>query len=312
MLQEYALEPIVLDNWKDFRFFTSIFGPDKGRMISRFPAKWKDIVYKICSESNGFRELELGRVQIILSEQVYGFERKFVRSSRYYDSNIDWIGNAKKSNTIKPFHSIIVKNNEINCLKADDIDENSDCLFVDTSPVIRNPNEMVKRFIPFFQFSNEILFIDPYFDPSSFRYYLAFRVYFYHLFRISKTFKRIEIHAKMPRSINSYDDYINNFANNLESHIPNGREIDVYIWDTFYQEENFHPRYILTEVGGLSVDYGLDKGQDNETTDIKLLSTPTHQERYTSFQKSSSKFYLDKQITFKRIQIIIYTLSIGS
>ena len=33
-----------------------------------------------------------------------------------------------------------------------------------------------------------------------------------------------------------------------------------------------HARYILTDVAGLSFDYGLDTGKAGQTTDVKLLA----------------------------------------
>ena len=49
MLSEYALDPELLSNWKDFRFFASQFGAAQGRLISRFPKKWKGLVMEAAS-----------------------------------------------------------------------------------------------------------------------------------------------------------------------------------------------------------------------------------------------------------------------
>ena len=44
MLAEYALDPELLSNWRDFRFYISQFGASQGRMISRYPKHWKRLV----------------------------------------------------------------------------------------------------------------------------------------------------------------------------------------------------------------------------------------------------------------------------
>ena len=35
--------------------------------------------------------------------------------------------------------------------------------------------------------------------------------------------------------------------------------------------EDLHSRYILTNLGGIRIEHGLDEGQEGETTDVSLL-----------------------------------------
>ena len=57
MIYEYALEPRLLNNWKDFRYFTEKFSFYEGRLISRFPKRWKRDVYALLSECESSRML---------------------------------------------------------------------------------------------------------------------------------------------------------------------------------------------------------------------------------------------------------------
>jgi hypothetical protein len=50
MFYEYALKPSLLNNWKDFRYFTEKFGIAQGRLISRYPKRWKRMVYESLCE----------------------------------------------------------------------------------------------------------------------------------------------------------------------------------------------------------------------------------------------------------------------
>lgn len=64
MLYEYALEPALLNNWKDFRYFAEKFGVSRGRMIARYPKRWKRLVYE--PPANG-GEIERKRIEEGLS-----------------------------------------------------------------------------------------------------------------------------------------------------------------------------------------------------------------------------------------------------
>jgi hypothetical protein len=44
------LKPSLLNNWKDFRYFTEKFGIAQGRLISRYPKRWKRMVYESLCE----------------------------------------------------------------------------------------------------------------------------------------------------------------------------------------------------------------------------------------------------------------------
>ena len=37
MIYEFALEPKLLNNWKDYRYFVEKFGVQHGRLISSYP-----------------------------------------------------------------------------------------------------------------------------------------------------------------------------------------------------------------------------------------------------------------------------------
>ena len=60
MLYEYALEPDLLNNWKDFRYFTEKFGVSRGRLLSPFPKRWKRLVYESLANCG---EIERKRIE---------------------------------------------------------------------------------------------------------------------------------------------------------------------------------------------------------------------------------------------------------
>jgi hypothetical protein len=74
MLHEYALEPALLDNWKDFRYFTEKFCVSRGRMIARYPKRWKRLVYESLSNCGEIerKRIEEGLIEFHLNSFTMG------------------------------------------------------------------------------------------------------------------------------------------------------------------------------------------------------------------------------------------------
>ena len=47
--------------------------------------------------------------------------------------------------------------------------------------------------------------------------------------------------------------------------------------------ENFHARYVMTELGGIRFDVGLDEGEPGETTDVSILPATLYARRWHDF-----------------------------
>ena len=71
MIKEYALDPQVMASWDNFRFFSSQFGCQYGRMISKFPSGWKRIVFELCQNNHGISEIQLKKIEVNLYQQVW-------------------------------------------------------------------------------------------------------------------------------------------------------------------------------------------------------------------------------------------------
>jgi hypothetical protein len=54
--------------------------------------------------------------------------------------------------------------------------------------------------------------------------------------------------------------------------------------------EKLHPRYILTDLGGVRVEVGLDSGDPGQTTDVSLLDRRIYEERSKDYQQPSAAF----------------------
>ena len=66
-------------------------------------------------------------------------------------------------------------------------------------------------------------------------------------------------------------------------------------WEQIEGGETLHARYILTDIGGIRVERGLDEGEEGETTDISSLEGPLYAQRWRDFQRNTSAYgFLDE------------------
>ena len=69
--------------------------------------------------------------------------------------------------------------------------------------------------------------------------------------------------------------------------LPQNFEIHLVIWT-----KKFHPRYVLTDVGGIAFEHGLDTGGND--TDVSLLDPKKHEKRWREFQLEEYQNETDK------------------
>lgn len=294
MLYEFALDPCVLSNFYNVRYFLEKFGVQHGRLISRFPKKWKRMVFESCKTCG---DIEQKRIE----ESLINADGKFISLNREYDSNIPWLENSEKQHTLKPFHAIISGSNPRDIavvLIADELTETTTLWNVPREKVVpRRAADLAMNVQPLLQIATEVLFIDPHFDPTKYQYRNTLE-YFVRVMSTNNGITRIEYHlkvdAKKPERVY--------FQNACSKHIPNilpaGIEVTFKRWRQLEGGETLHARYILTDKGGVRVEHGLDEGEDGEYTDVSLLDIPVYQQHWKNYHESPA-FELVDAITIK-------------
>lgn len=286
MLKEYALDPKLLNNWRDFRFFVGQFGASQGRLISRFPKKWKEMVYEAARSA---KDIEYVKIE----EALRRIDKVLLIREFDYEKAHDWIRNAVEENQNRPFHSIIsTKNfgNTTNLLIGDDLDPTDppDLWIVPTSIHIkREPALMANCVLALLSQCNEALFIDPYFGPGKKQCTEPLQMF---LEAISsrggrRMPSRIEYHAgNQDRDTSRYQSDLEQC---VEPHLPPGVKLSVIRWN----KEQMHNRYILTDRGGVMFGHGLGDGRDSEVKydTVSLLDDNTCAELIVDYSTESKK-----------------------
>lgn len=293
MLYEFALDPGVLNNWLSVRYFLENFGVPKGRLISRFPSKWKKMVYDACAYCN---DIEKKRIE----EKLATADNKMLRSERPYNSELPWLDNAENQHAAKNFHAIISNTNPkriADILIADELDETVPLWNIPREYCVqRRADDLSNYARPLIQTASEILFIDPHFNPEELRYRITLKNFLRDI-KGNSRIKRIEYHLNGDDSKPSKDYFETKCKEKLSSILPDGIEITFIRWKQKTSEETgvvgaetLHPRYILTELGGIRIEHGLDEGEEGETTDISLLDLSVYSQRWKEYQKETTCF----------------------
>lgn len=291
MLDEYAVEPEAIGaSWSDFRYLIEKFGFDQGRLISRFPAQWFNMVLEV---AKGLPDVDRKRVTVGLERA----KRCVVDTRRPYNTRLaSWLENAVTEHARLPFHAIIAKSNPQNAghvLTLGQIDGAHDLFAAERdAKVNRIAGALAGIAAPLLVHSKTILFVDGYYDPSDRRYQKALKAYLEMAAKNGTAEKSCEIHfvdhqrkpdsAAIEREAGTW----------FRGIIPNGMTITLYRWKRRDGGEEFHARYILTERGGMRFDEGLAEGRAGERSDVALIDPALVQNRREALHRDAIVFEL--------------------
>ena len=297
MLYTYAIEPDVLVTWDKCRNTLNLMGFQHGRAIAAYPSKkkWKSLVRAACQRV-GTPDRDLKRILLKLREA----NAKLVRSDAAYDDRLQpeaerWIRNATARRTAdRAFHAVLaMRNADANpdVVVEDDIDESHPKLSVSRgSYVLREPQALAEHLAVLIRNSRELVLIDPYFDPSQYRWRPIVRACIeqaghgyhdhprvtVHTRRASQRLSKLGGRGDGRNRPNGDPTSLDEFRDVCSRHVPDmlcDRVTSVRICRWRKRDArpgDFHARYVLTDRGGYSLDKGLDY-ERGVTQPVRLL-----------------------------------------
>jgi hypothetical protein len=257
MLFEYAVEPQAIgSSWQNFRYLIEKFGFDRGRLISQFPKGWFKEVY---AASAAMKPVERKRLEESLTRAK---QSKVIRSGRAYDPALsDWLQNALTQHAVAPFHAIIAERNSAalgSVIVVEEADENHPLMVsAHTWEVERVGATLADTMAPLLRSAHSILFVDRFFDIRDARYKETLKACLDILHSNGTNGIRCEIHFCDHDSRPPVEVIEQNARQWLRGVIPNGISIALYAWKEKNGGEDFHARYLLTDVGGINVEAGV-------------------------------------------------------
>jgi len=248
---EFAVEPAALKSWGNFRELESHFGFSKGPLISRYPRRWVDDVKKW-----GRREFG-GTVRISdFTNKLKHIEQyALVPSGRSFEGSKSWRENVVENHAKRSFAKIIASGTGIHsdAIEFDDLD----AAVLDSFGQCMLPqrvDDFCKATRLLLINSKNIKFIDPFLSPKRLKMIIA-------MIRLARDGRAqspvIELHTSSIRSGQSVDlaGERSQFREELVRRGLAEQSIKVYWWKDEDTKE-IHPRYLITEKGGIQFDRG--------------------------------------------------------
>lgn len=291
MIFEYALEPDLLNNWKDFRYFIDQFGISKGRLISRYPKRWKRMVFESI-EGIGDRD----KHRII--EALAKIDKKLLPRENEWDDKTSWLDNAEIENKIRPFHAIIAHDNpnkNSHIIVGDDVDEKEPLWESKTQEDIpRKPHDMADAVSILLRQSRHIVFIDTNFGPENTRHRRPLFAFIKEALNGRKIqLESIEYHTEAKSDLKFFTGEC---ESKIAPNIPVGIDIHFKRWSKKVGGTKLHDRFILTDIGGVEFTVGLDDGPDGEETGVILLEEGKYQNTCQSYLSDTPDFELVDEV----------------
>lgn len=287
IFKEVAIEPAYLSNWDRVRLIIDQCGFDHGRLISEFPRNWQWKVFENCA---GCAPVEKKRIE----EYLRGATPKLVRRGRVYCDHKDWIWNAREEHRRLRFFAVVTNDpcpGQRGFIHGPDVHAGHAEWAVPLDLVIgRQTRLMAECAVELLKEAREVIFVDPHFEAKA-----AFTKPLCELLRLAlegKSVTRIEYHLESAATREHFEGKLHGLLQFLPPGIP--CPLRFLRWRSFDQppRDAMHPRYILTDVGGLQYDYGLCEGNDGETTDVRIVAKAgaVYCRRWPEFAAGSTSF----------------------
>jgi len=316
MIGEFALEPELVATWhdrKEYLFFEEKFGLKTGRIISAYPRKWRNLVwraFKIGPHANNQNaEMRLNALLTDLSQTI-------VKRRNTFEEIPVWLERAETEHAQRPFHALLARDNPrskdkvIPAVKLINEGHHPCWTIADTPPTARNACELATAVAPILRVCRHIVFVDPYFDPQKPRFMEPMAAFFKEIWTrgYCDDNPRVEIHTSIDRLFKDYErganrnpdeekkacsNLIHYMKELLPCIIPIGKELHVNIWKQREQGQKLHNRYILTELCGVVFGTGLDQSEDKataETDDLSMLNSRQRSERWNEYLGNPAAF----------------------
>lgn len=284
MLYEYAVEPDAMGDWQSFRYLFDKFGAGEGRLIAKYPESWVEMVWEACA---GASPGEKSRIQ----EKLGALRKKLLKTKRDYVTTKPWMENALAAHEAEPFRAIITKSpsGDSCVLAGDDLGEDAPLWKVERDgKVARTAAELAKIAASLLHHSGEVMFVDQHFSPTM--KHIRPLAAFLSAARLGKKLSRIEYHLNALDAASKFAAELQGRKGRLD--LQTGEAVIFVRWKNKEDGDRQHPRYVLTNRGGIRFDYGLDE-EENITTDWSRLSDELWKERRDQFKPGSTYFQFE-------------------
>ncbi|MBI2199148.1 MAG: hypothetical protein HYU42_11205 [Candidatus Rokubacteria bacterium] len=285
MIHEYALEPELVATWVDRgvgRYFIEKFGLGQPRIVSRYPKRWKRLVWEAFTSGN---DVERARMTELLERLR---ETMVKRRDGRWDPSAAWLHNAEDEHARVPFHAILARSNPRGLtmvLVADEIDDATPLWGVPRGCTVpRTAMDMAAAVASMLRIADVLVFVDPHFGPENGRHRRPLERFLRSVVdaRPGEAPRRLEVQSSADGG-STTAFFCDECRQRLPVCIPIGLRVEMVRLRQRPGGERLHNRYILTDLGGVIFGVGLDEGDHGDTDDIQLLDRAQYEERWRQY-----------------------------
>lgn len=294
MIHAFALDPRLVATWgrlAEFRFIHDKFGLGTPRVLLELPAfsKWKRAVYAAANE------LALSQADMKRIEELFRLfsEHKSRRADSVYDGLITWLENAEREHGRKPYAAILATDNPRGhpaVLVGDQLgpsDARWTCSLGETAA--RTPEALAATLSALLVNARVLHLVDPHFGPENDRHRRVLEALLDVLSTHGIKLDVICVHCSAKSELAFFEQE----AARMAPRLPQGITVEFARWRQRDGGDKLHNRFVLTDLGGVSLGVGLDAGKAGETDDLLLLPRAQYERRWEQ--------YVGDNVAFERI-----------
>lgn len=279
MIHEYAIDPGCVREPDYLLRVLAGMGCEHGRLLAEFPTGWAKRVLETSK-----RVAVPPMKQKALSRRLELIRRAIVDTGRNYDDDSAWYTNARQSRP--PFRAVVSPETD-GCPElislGTDLGECERWAVERGCVVPRKAHDLAAVLAPLIRNAREVVFVDPHFSPDTDRW----RRPLVEFLERARRAERCEFHLG---SRATEDHFLEGLEHKLGPDLPANRPVLFVRWKRRQLGEALHARYVLTEFGGVRIDFGLDEGDSGETTDLELLDKQVWARRRADFSLGAATF----------------------
>jgi hypothetical protein len=291
VIHAFAVEPQLAATWgrrEEYRYIYDKFGLGKPRVLLELPAfnKWKKRVYEAAT-ALALSQEDMKRIELLF--QLFG-EHKHRRADAVYDGLLTWLENAEREYARRPFAGILATQNprrHLAVLVAEQLGAGCARWACDVGATpSRTPEALAQALAGMLTNCRQLHLIDPHFGPENSRHRKVLEALMNVIAANGISLDLIRVHCSEKYQLDLFEAE----ASKMALRLPSGISIEFVRWRQKSGGERLHNRYVLTDVGGVSLGVGLDAGDAGQTEDISLRDSKQYVLRWEQYAGPSGAF----------------------
>lgn len=309
MFRVFALDPeTVARSWESFRNTAGRFGVDRGRLIADFPPqqggqRWEQVVHRQ-ARANGLGEVEQKRI----TAKLIQLRRSTIPVINRFNRQRSWLENVAESHVRNAWQAVLTDNADLALdvvLRPEEIDEAEGLFCVPHDEIIARTGDAICGILkPLLHGSRRVELVDPYFLNGGPGRWIEIVSEIIATARQGPTPLSVALlHTRVARGddgavrheTRAFEQLV---ARAFETRLPQNAVLEVLRWDDLDHADPMHPRYVLTDLGGVGIDWGLDTRQGGRT-DLSRLTEASWKLRLASFDRRGGDYQLYDSVTVR-------------